>query len=202
MDNSSHPGSGSDNLEIHPHPTFRQLLGQHSAASRLLGQNHAANERSSIQYVPAQTRDDADVDISSGQTPPEKRPPYHSYESVDTINKSASSHDTRVLWQGLSAWALTWELLGIVISVLFLVLGTCVAHLKGQTESEWSKHVIQATRIAPSIWPILFSGVLGNAVRRFANWRAERGIRLLVRGIIRSDKAMYTDASFDRLLNS
>ena len=184
MDNSTHPHSGSDNLEIHAHPTFRQLLGQHSATSRLLGQNRAVDGHSSIQYVPAQTHDDADLENSSGQTPPEKQAPYQSYESVDTIDKSAPNAGTRVFCQGLPAWALTWELLGVVISILFLVLGACVAHLEGQTESEWSKRVIQATRIAPSIWPILFSGVLGNAVRRFANWRAERGTRLLVREVI------------------
>jgi hypothetical protein len=41
--------------------------------------------------------------------------------------------------------------------------------------------VIQASKIAPSIWPIVFSGVLGNALRSFADWKVERGVSLLVR---------------------
>lgn len=178
MDDHSHPRS--ENLDIQPHPTFRQLLGQHPATSRFLGSHRAADEHGSIQYVPAQSHDDTDINISHGTTSAEKRPPHHSYESVDTLDKSANDSTNRVFWKGLPAWALTWEALGIAISVLFLVLGACVAHLQGKTESDWSKRVVQATRIAPSVWPILFSGVLGNAVRRFAGWRVERGIRLLV----------------------
>lgn len=62
-----------------------------------------------------------------------------------------------------------------------LVLGACVASLKDKPESAFSNRVVQATRIAPSIWPIVFSGMLGNAVRAFADWRVERGVELLVR---------------------
>lgn len=186
MDDRSHSHSRDDNLEILPTPSFRQRAG-HSAASRLFG-TRAVDERSTIQYAPAQTRDDADINVINSHEMARK-PPYHRYESVDTLDKPATTPETRVYWKGLPAWMLTWELLGVVISALFLVLGACVARLKDQTESEWSKRVIQATRIAPSIWPILFSGVLGNAVRRFASWRAERGIRLLV-----CDRIPHTEA--------
>lgn len=172
--------SHGDDLEIHTNPTLRQRLGN-AATARIFG-SQAADERSNIHYAPAQTSETAGIHIPGDQATAEKRPSHNTYESVETIEKPGFTPDSRVLWNGLPAWMLTWELLGIVISILFLVLGACVAHLKGQTESEWSKRVIQATRIAPSIWPILFSGVLGNAVRRFANWRAERGVRLLVRG--------------------
>jgi hypothetical protein len=55
--------------------------------------------------------------------------------------------------------------------------------LIGKEESAWSLRVIRATQIAPSIWPIAFSGVLVNAVRSFADWRIERGILLMVRTI-------------------
>lgn len=34
--------------------------------------------------------------------------------------------------------------------------------------------------IAPSIWPIVFSSVLGNALRGYADWKVERGIQLMV----------------------
>jgi hypothetical protein len=60
------------------------------------------------------------------------------------------------------------------------VHGAFVVNLKDQPQTDWSTRIIQATRIAPSIWPVLFSGVIGNAVRRFADWRAERGVPLLV----------------------
>jgi hypothetical protein len=68
---------------------------------------------------------------------------------------------------------------------VFVVLGAFVVHLKDQQESAWSIQVIQATRIAPSLWPILFSGILGNAIRALADWRVERGVDLLVRNEIK-----------------
>jgi hypothetical protein len=61
-----------------------------------------------------------------------------------------------------------------------VALGACVASLEGKTATNWSFRVIQATKIAPSVWPIVFSGVLGNAVRSFADWTVERGVSLLV----------------------
>ncbi|ORY04463.1 hypothetical protein BCR34DRAFT_572675 [Clohesyomyces aquaticus] len=74
---------------------------------------------------------------------------------------------------------LTWEVSSLLISGCFLALGICVARLEGKPESPWSSRVIQATRIAPSIWPIIFSGVLGTAIKAFADWKAERGVSLL-----------------------
>ncbi|KAH7116148.1 hypothetical protein B0J11DRAFT_118506 [Dendryphion nanum] len=59
------------------------------------------------------------------------------------------------------------------------VLGACVADLNGLPQTKWSRRVIQATNIAPSLWPIIFSSVLGNAVRTVADWRVERGVSLL-----------------------
>jgi len=120
--------------------------------------------------------------------------PHYTYESVNATDISTSGNAPHVLLKGTPAYALTWDFLGILISILFLILGAFVVSLRSQIESEWSKRIIQATRIAPSIWPILFSGILGNAVRQFANWRAERGIRLLVRAsILPEQDMMFTD---------
>jgi hypothetical protein len=98
-------------------------------------------------------------------------------------------------WRGNAWYALTWEVLGIAVSICFLseskfviyksianayvVLGAFVVNLKDQQQSAWSIRVLQATRIAPSLWPILFSGVLGNAIRALADWRVERGVDLM-----------------------
>jgi hypothetical protein len=105
-----------------------------------------------------------------------------------------------VLWKGLPFYTLVWEVLGIVHCILdmflrsitskrtkyhpandVIVLGACVASLKGKSESRWSSQVVQATKVAPSPWPIAFSGILGSALRALADWRVERGVPLLVR---------------------
>ena len=184
MDNSPHSRALSENLELQPNPTFRQLLRQDPAASRLLGPDFVTsgnNNDSTHFFNDTSYTNDTAVDLSRTGTPVGRQQSDRSYESVATTDKPAPDSPARVYWKGSPVYALTWELLGIVISVLFLILGALVASLQGQNESRWSKQIVQATRVAPSIWPILFSGVLGNAVRQFAHWRVERGIRLLVR---------------------
>ncbi|KAJ4314096.1 hypothetical protein N0V94_006610 [Neodidymelliopsis sp. IMI 364377] len=155
----------------------------HTPASRLLGpgMNTDDHASSAIAYTSPQAHEN-DIISSSNDSSAGKKSPHYTYKSVDTFgtDNSDSNAATRVLWKGIPVYALTWELLGVVIAVLFLILGAFVTNLRGQTESEWSKRVLQATRVAPSVWPILFSGVLGNTLRRFANWRAERGVSLLV----------------------
>ncbi|KAF2653263.1 hypothetical protein K491DRAFT_680660 [Lophiostoma macrostomum CBS 122681] len=79
----------------------------------------------------------------------------------------------------LSPQGCVWEVIGVILCGCFLALGICVAALKNKPEGVWSDRVIQATRIAPSIWPIIFSGVLGNGIRALADWQVERGVPLL-----------------------
>lgn len=169
MDDNPHLCSSSEDLGSLPGPMFWRLLGQDPASPRLLGPVPFIdnNEQSPFQPNSSAARKDLGYDLSN-QNEATKKQAHNGYEHVDTVDKSGA-HTDRVCWKGISASALTWELLGIVISILFLTLGACVTSLRGQTGSEWSKRVLQVTRIAPSVWPILFSGVLGNAVRRFAN---------------------------------
>jgi hypothetical protein len=58
------------------------------------------------------------------------------------------------------------------------VLGISIIALKDKPESPWATKVIEATRIAPSLWPVLFAVVLGNAVKCYAHWKAENGVTL------------------------
>lgn len=123
-------------------------------------------------------------------------------ESRRTKDSSAIDSALAAYWKGNPWHSFVWDILGFVVALCFLgtsnsvfifsqlsrlsrlmgglVLGVCVAKLNGKPETAWSKHVIQATKVAPSIWPILFSGLLGNAIRTFADWRAEIGVTLLV----------------------
>ncbi|KAF2823692.1 hypothetical protein CC86DRAFT_408718 [Ophiobolus disseminans] len=104
---------------------------------------------------------------------------YAGAKSMESLRRPGVDPALHVFWRGLPHYLLTWELLGIALSVCFLTLGGCVVALRGKEESLWSIRVIRATQIAPSIWPIIFSGVLGNAVRSFADWRIERGVTIM-----------------------
>jgi hypothetical protein len=116
-------------------------------------------------------------------------------ETTDRFDEAGVEPIRHVLWKGLPRYLLTWDLLGVGLSICFLgekrsyfdnfansvkVLGICVVRLTGKEKSTWSVQIIQATLIAPSVWPIAFSGILGNALRSFADWRVERGISLMV----------------------
>jgi hypothetical protein len=66
----------------------------------------------------------------------------------------------------------------LLFTIAFVGLGIAVIKLKGQPESDWSDKVVSATRIAPSLFPILFSAVLGNALKVWAHFKVERGSTL------------------------
>ncbi|RYN65030.1 hypothetical protein AA0117_g12232 [Alternaria alternata] len=160
--------------------------GQESAANRLLGrdgqeQNTDERTRASVsqhQFHP----NDSFVYSDDGQSrclPPDETTNKHLAQvGAHSVPFSEKTKEP-IYWKGNTPWALTWEFLGIVVSICFLILGAFVVHLKDQQESDWSIKVLSATRIAPTLWPIFFSGVLGNAIRALADWRVERGIDLL-----------------------
>ncbi|KAJ4347502.1 hypothetical protein N0V95_005376 [Ascochyta clinopodiicola] len=147
-------GMRGETAESNSGPTFR------AAASRFLRPN-SSNDHSAIHYTPAQTNEIDDNSSPDHASSAAKQSPHITHGSVDATSTANSHPDpaSHVLWNGLPVYALSWEFLGIVISILFLILGAFVANLRGQNETEWSKRIIQATRIAPSIWPILFSAM-------------------------------------------
>ncbi|KAF2728952.1 hypothetical protein EJ04DRAFT_569078 [Polyplosphaeria fusca] len=163
----SPPGTARPHVEINTGPTFFELLDQHQATSHLLEQQHHQAEDAIPSNQHGLKGDVDDVPSLGGSDVPS--------DKLDGAIKSP----TIVSWKGPPFYSLTGELLGIVISSLFFTLGICVAQLENQVESPWSSAVIQATRVAPSIWPIMFSGVLGTAIRALADWQVERGVSLL-----------------------
>jgi hypothetical protein len=60
-------------------------------------------------------------------------------------------------------------------------LGWFVVALDGRTETEASERVVQLAGLVTTLWPILFATVVGNAIKAYANYQAERGAHLLVR---------------------
>lgn len=161
-------------------PSLNDMTDQHETASRLLGPQ--ANDE------PSSPEDDVATNHSRNSLP---ATPQGDMASSDEHHGSPKAF----LWKGLPLSSLVWELLNVLLAVCFLgrpyfflykvdadtrtVLGTFIASLAGKPESEWTIRVVQASKIAPSIWPVVFSGILGNAVRALADWRVERGASLL-----------------------
>ncbi|KIX92511.1 uncharacterized protein Z520_11831 [Fonsecaea multimorphosa CBS 102226] len=67
----------------------------------------------------------------------------------------------------------------VLVSVPFMWLAITMAHFDGQRVTEAKTNYIkQATSTASTLFTILFAAVLGTALKRFATWRLEKGIKL------------------------
>lgn len=71
------------------------------------------------------------------------------------------------------------EFINLIFTALFLAFGIAVIKLKGQPQSPWTDTVDEATRLVPTLFPILFSSVLGNSLKNFAHFKLERGATIL-----------------------
>ncbi|KAF2122095.1 hypothetical protein BDV96DRAFT_640160 [Lophiotrema nucula] len=153
--------STQTHVEVDTGPTLIELLDQHKATSGLLEpQGHETT-----MHPPVFTGYD-DEDVRALEV------------NSRVVGDEESKPSTAAFWKGLPLSALTWELLSILLSACFLALGACISALKDKPESAWSRRVVQATLVTPSLWPIVFSGVLGNAIKPLADWRVERGVSL------------------------
>lgn len=56
-----------------------------------------------------------------------------------------------------------------------------------KAESDWGNKIMQATRVAPTIWPLVFAAVVGNTLKAIAHQRAEKGTRLGVSSAIKQN---------------
>jgi hypothetical protein len=59
-----------------------------------------------------------------------------------------------------------------------LVLGITALTLDGKSVSGWGNNIVRATRLGPSVFPIVFVGLVGRFMRSIALWRAEHGGKL------------------------
>jgi hypothetical protein len=105
------------------------------------------------------------------QAPPQLLRQWVGWSSI--VPEASSLIFTILFWSGFSGVEYRCQWLTDLI-----VLGLAIVTLKDRPQSPWSNKVIQATKLAPSLWPILFAAVLGNAIKCFARWKAERGSRL------------------------
>lgn len=48
------------------------------------------------------------------------------------------------------------------------------------TDSSYVDGTDQALRVAVSVWPIIFAGIVAQSLRAYATYRVERGVRLMV----------------------
>jgi hypothetical protein len=64
------------------------------------------------------------------------------------------------------------------------VLASCALALDSQPLSPWGQRIVEATKLGPTVYPIIFAGLVGRLMKSMALWRAERGANLGVRVLI------------------
>uniref|UniRef100_L2FM26 Uncharacterized protein n=1 Tax=Colletotrichum fructicola (strain Nara gc5) TaxID=1213859 RepID=L2FM26_COLFN len=100
-------------------------------------------------------------------------------ETTDLPETRHVQDSSLINWNGLPWYRFLGDFLSMLLAICFIALGICVVRLRGEEESGWSRQVVAATELAPSLWPVIFSGVIGNALKAYANWRVEKGTSLL-----------------------
>ncbi|KAI1841617.1 hypothetical protein JX266_012170 [Neoarthrinium moseri] len=80
--------------------------------------------------------------------------------------------DRSTVWMGKSRWNLIPDLLWLLLPIMFF------GELQERPESPWASKVVLASTIAPSIWPLIFSAIVGGTLKAFADWKVERGLSL------------------------
>ncbi|VTO82942.1 unnamed protein product [Fusarium graminearum] len=112
--------------------------------------------------------------------------------SIQTVNDSDSPHlasdckpinVTQSKMTFFIGWA--WDIVLTLIPICFIesaALAIAVVGLDGQKKSDYGQHVLELTRLGPSLYPILFAAVAGRFYRNLARWRLEQpgGVSLAV----------------------
>lgn len=65
--------------------------------------------------------------------------------------------------------------------MLYLVLAGLAIHLDGVEVSHYGDRVIQASRLGPSIFPVVFAAIVGDLMRCLTLWKAQNRAHLGVR---------------------
>ena len=68
--------------------------------------------------------------------------------------------------------------------LLLTVLAACALSLDGKPLSAYGSHIIDDSKLGPTIFPIIFAAIVGRLLRSAARWRAEYGTNLGVRSTI------------------
>ncbi|KAL6234936.1 hypothetical protein BDW75DRAFT_210894 [Aspergillus navahoensis] len=60
----------------------------------------------------------------------------------------------------------------------FVVLAILAIHLDGNEISNYGETIIQATRLGPTVFPIVFAAVVSSLMRSYGLWKAQNGAKL------------------------
>lgn len=56
-----------------------------------------------------------------------------------------------------------------------IALGALAIILRGSSESKWGNSVLEATKVAPTVWPIVFAAIISSSLRALAHRKVQRG---------------------------
>lgn len=73
-----------------------------------------------------------------------------------------------------------WDANITFFPVVFIILAISAAGLSNKGMSEWGEQVIAATRLGPTIFPIIFAALVGRLAKHVARYRVERGATVAV----------------------
>lgn len=76
--------------------------------------------------------------------------------------------------------ALLWDSILTLLPLLLVVLAITAVRLNNKQLSAWGKSVVAATRLGPTMLPILFTALVGRFTKFLARYLMERGTTVTV----------------------
>jgi len=73
-----------------------------------------------------------------------------------------------------------------VWALLYIALGVLIILLRDQPESTWGNRVLEAVKVSPTVWPLVFAAVIGSRLKASAHRKVEQGATLGVHHLTRS----------------
>lgn len=77
-------------------------------------------------------------------------------------------------------FGLVWDIAVTLLPLLPITLAIASARLDNERISEWGERVIAATRLGPTIFPIIFAALVGRFAKSLARYLLEKGTTVTV----------------------
>jgi len=72
---------------------------------------------------------------------------------------------------------LVWNIMVTLLPLLFIAFAIIVHQLNNKSISDWGEQVVAASRLGPTIFPIMFTLLVGRSMKSLARYLMEKGPR-------------------------
>ncbi|KAI8270934.1 hypothetical protein K4K58_006729 [Colletotrichum sp. SAR11_239] len=121
---------------------------------------------------PPAAYDSPNAAVHAGPGNSKSAPSGNVRETTDLPESRHVQDSSLINWNGLPWYRFLGDFLSMLLAICFIGWFPLL-------DLRDTGNLTGSTELAPSLWPVIFSGVIGNALKAYANWRVEKGTSLL-----------------------